>query len=62
VPIIVYAFAGYCFALRLAALRQGPIFLWMIIIFFAIGAAKAHWLIMTSRQTLAQAATSLQGL
>jgi hypothetical protein len=31
------------------------------IIFFVTGATKAHLLIMTSRQALAQPATSLQG-
>jgi hypothetical protein len=60
-PIIFYAFFFYWYALDLAALGQGPI-LWMIsIIFFVTGAAKAHRLIMTSRQALAQPATSLQG-
>jgi hypothetical protein len=60
-PVIFVAFTGYCYVLQLAALRQGPI-LWMIsIIFFVTGAAKAHWLIMASRQALAQPATSLQG-
>jgi hypothetical protein len=61
-PIIFYAFAGYCYGLHLADPWLDTIFLWMIsIIFFAIGAAKAYWLIMTSRQALAQPATSLQG-
>ena len=60
-PVILYAFVGYCQALYLAVPGQGPI-LWMIsIIFFVVGAAKAHLLIMTSRQALAQPATSLQG-
>ena len=61
-PVIIYVLLGYGYALHLAAPGQGPIFLLMInIMFFAIGAAKAHWLIMTSRQALAQPATSLQG-
>jgi hypothetical protein len=57
-PVIIYAFVVYLNALNLA----GNGFLVMItIIFFVTGAAKAHSLIMTSRQALAQPATSLQG-
>jgi hypothetical protein len=60
-PVIFYAFFFYWYALNLVVPGQGPI-LWMIsILFFVTGAAKAHWLIMASRQALAQPATSLQG-
>jgi hypothetical protein len=63
-PVIIFAFMAYCYALHLAAgvVNIDTVFLWiMSIIFFVTGAAKAHWLIMTSRQALAQPATSLQG-
>jgi len=65
-PVILYASMAYygrladLYDLRAYHSSPGIGFLWIAaIIFFIIGAAKAHWLIMTSRQTLAQAATSI---
>jgi hypothetical protein len=63
-PVIIYAFTAYCLTLYLAAwpIGMNTLFLWIIgIIFFFTGGAKAHWLIVTFRQALAQPATSLQG-
>jgi hypothetical protein len=61
-PVIFYALATYSLALYVVANSPDKVSLWIVtIIIFVTGAAKAHRLIMTSRQALAQPATSLQG-
>ena len=56
-PVFIYAFMVYYYTLRFTDVAST-----ISAIFFVTGAAKAHRLIMTSRQALAQPATSLQSL